>query len=228
MRTENGYLLSYIKYGDHDVVLHCYTQSEGFQSFFVKGLYAPKNRKRALLSPLNLLKLTISHHSRNALAQATSLELVASSFAETDVFTSTVLFFVADFLNQILQKESPENSLFVDIEVLLKELHSKNYRAHYVFLFVLLKKLGYSPLLGEGSFLNVEKGIFEDSASGSLFDATISSLWRAIVSADNPYLIKIEKPIRKALLDSLLLYYRYHFAGFKTPVSLEIVREIFE
>ena len=55
--TQEVFLLSYTKYGDHDAVLHCFCRENGFESFFAKGIYAPKNKKKAFLFPLNELSI---------------------------------------------------------------------------------------------------------------------------------------------------------------------------
>ena len=47
---DRGILLSYIKYGDNDAILHCFTENAGFQSFFMRGIYSPKNKKKAYLT----------------------------------------------------------------------------------------------------------------------------------------------------------------------------------
>ena len=60
MQTFSGFLLSSIKYGDNDAVVHCFTKEIGFETFFVKGLYAKKNKKKPYLFPLNELFFTVS------------------------------------------------------------------------------------------------------------------------------------------------------------------------
>jgi len=57
---DRGILLSYIKYGDNDAILHCFTENAGFQSFFMRGIYSPKNKKKAYLTPMTELYFTIS------------------------------------------------------------------------------------------------------------------------------------------------------------------------
>ena len=58
--VDRGILLSYIKYGDNDAILHCFTENAGFQSFFMRGIYSPKNKKKAYLTPMTELYFTIS------------------------------------------------------------------------------------------------------------------------------------------------------------------------
>ena len=52
MNKFSAFLLSYFKYGENDAVLHCFTLENGFQSFFLKGVYSAKNKKKAYLAPL--------------------------------------------------------------------------------------------------------------------------------------------------------------------------------
>ncbi|MGS0748846.1 recombination protein O N-terminal domain-containing protein [Halpernia sp. GG3] len=40
MTKKKGFLLSYLKYGDNDAILHCFTNDEGFESFYIRGIYA--------------------------------------------------------------------------------------------------------------------------------------------------------------------------------------------
>ncbi|AYO57220.1 hypothetical protein CO230_03195 [Chryseobacterium sp. 6424] len=46
MYLQTCYLLSYIRYGDHDAVLHCFSKDAGYQSFFAKGSIHLKTRKK--------------------------------------------------------------------------------------------------------------------------------------------------------------------------------------
>lgn len=62
--TQEVFLLSYTKYGDHDAVLHCFCRENGFESFFAKGIYAPKNKKKAFLFPLNELLVYTSDQKK--------------------------------------------------------------------------------------------------------------------------------------------------------------------
>jgi DNA repair protein RecO (recombination protein O) len=59
MHNQICFLLSYLKYGDNDAFLHCFSAEEGYQSFFVKGIYSAKNKKKPYLFPLNLLRVSV-------------------------------------------------------------------------------------------------------------------------------------------------------------------------
>ena len=106
MHTQNCFLLSYLKYGDNDAILHCFSLDNGFQSFFAKGIYAAKNKKKPYLFPLNLLSITISKAvSENQIARISKIELAPDHYDFEEVTMNSILFFTADFLHQVLRQE---------------------------------------------------------------------------------------------------------------------------
>ncbi|WP_294277179.1 DNA repair protein RecO [uncultured Chryseobacterium sp.] len=228
MNLQNGFLLSYIKYGDHDAVLHCFTEEEGFQSYFLKGIYAKKNKKKALLQPLNRLSFTINPIKGNGISTASRLELVNNYDMYTDVKINTIVFFVSDFLNQILREEHKNPGIFFSITEFIEMLSHHNYQSHLIFLIKILKIQGVVPLSAEGEYLDPETGTYSSGLNHQLFTADISGLWKHITASQQPYSIKIPASFRKDFLDSILVYYHYHITDFSIPASLEIIQQIFE
>lgn len=228
MNSQNGFLLSFIKYGENDAVLHCFTEEEGFQSYFLKGIYAKKNKKKALLQPLSQLNFSVNPLRGNGIATVSKFELVKNNDIYTDIKVNTVIFFVSDFLSHILRYENKNIPIYSGISHFISELTKKNYQAHLLFLLAILKIQGVAPLLGEGNFLDPETGTFSSGISHQLFNEEISMLWKEALGAEDFYTIKIHTSLRKDFLDSLLVYYHYHITDFKTPPSLEIIQQIFE
>ncbi|CAD7801085.1 DNA repair protein RecO [Chryseobacterium aquaeductus] len=228
MNSQNGFLLSFIKYGENDAILHCFTEEEGFQTYFLKGIYTKRNKKKAFLLPLNKLNFQIRIGKSGSMQTISNLEMLDLHDVYTDIKANTVVFFISDFLNQILRDENKNLNFFYLIEEFIDQLGSKNYQSHLIFLIKLLKIQGVAPLLNEGSFLDPETGTFSPFANHLLFDEEISLFWKTIISSSNPYEIKIPSSKRKNLLDSILVYYHYHISDFKTPNSLEIIQQIFE
>ncbi|NIF07185.1 DNA repair protein RecO [Chryseobacterium sp. Tr-659] len=228
MNSQNGFLLSFIKYGENDAVLHCFTEEEGFQSYFLKGIYSKRNKKKALLQPLNKLNFSLSHARGNGIQSVSKFELVKNNDIYTDIKVNTIIFFISDFLNQILKYEDKNIPIFSGIDDFIYELTHKNYQAHLLFLLAVLKIQGVAPLLSDGSFLDPETGTFSKGITHQLFNEEISLLWKEALCADHFYVTKIPSSLRKDFLDSLLVYYHYHITDFKTPASLEIIQQIFE
>lgn len=228
MISQNGFLLSYIKYGENDAVLHCFTEEDGFQTYFLKGIYSKKNKKKAFLLPLNKLNFSVNAGKNSGIRTVSKFEITEVNDVYTDIKANTVIFFIADFLNKTLRNEHKNESLFNAIDEFINQLNQKNYRSHLIFLIKILKIQGVAPLLSEGNFLDPETGTFTNLGTHHFFDSENSFLWKLILSSQNPYEIKIPQTMRKNFLDSLLVYYHYHITDFKTPNSLEIIQQIFE
>ncbi len=228
MISQNGFLLSFIKYGENDAILHCFTEDDGFQTYFLKGIYTKKNKKKAFLLPLNNLNITVGSNKNTAIKTISKFEIAQLSDIYTDIKANAVIFFVADFLNHILRSEDKNISIFREMEVLIKQLESKNYSSHFVFLLIILRIQGVAPLLGEGNFLDPETGTFSHIETHHFFNDQTSLIWKTILTETNPYEIKIAQSQRKNFLDSVLIYYHYHVTDFRTPDSLEVLQQIFE
>lgn len=229
MQNQNCFLLSYLKYADNDAILHCFSKESGFQTYFVKGIYAPKNKKKAYLFPLNQINITLSPKKGfSAMQTATKIEKGELNFDFEDVKTNTILFFVSDFLHQILREETQFNAIYSEIEIFVEELFAKNYNAYIAFIFTVLKSQGISPLMSSGTYLNAETGHFIDVQNHHLFDEEISKMWKNYLSESNPYIVQLNRHARNRMLDSLLLYYQIHFTGFYEPKSLSIIEQIFD
>ena len=229
MISEKGFLLSYLKYGDNNAILHIFTQENGFESFFVKGIYTSKNKKKAYLQPLNELNLTFAtNHKPGSIKNISKLDAVSVSDFYRDIKTNTIVFFVADFLNHILRNEAQNKPIYSEIFKLKQQLEAENYNCHLIFLLNILKLQGLSPLNGNGQFLDAESGTFKPQQTHQLFDENISKIWKDFSNTKENYNLRIDKTSRKPLLESLLVYYHYHFSEFRTPKSLEIIQQIFE
>ena len=229
MHTQNCFLLSYLKYGDNDAILHCFSLENGFQSFFAKGIYAVKNKKKPYLFPLNFLSITISKVvAENKIARISKIELAPDHFDFDEVTMNAILFFTADFLHQVLREEGKNQALFNEIDKIRKEISIQNYDAYLVFVFKFLVISGVAPLYDDRKFLNPESGLFENEISHSFFNEDISYLWKQFLTTPDGYKIRLKRTDRSSFLDSLMIYCQFHITGFYTPNSLAVVRQIFE
>lgn len=224
MHIQTGYILSYIKYGDQDAILHAFTMEKGYQSFFLKGLYTPKNKKKAYIAPLNELYFYLNSKSgTGALPVLRKLETV-SVYEHTDPTASIAKLFIADFLNHTLRHEQENPNLYGAISQMLAALRAGNISAYLIFLIQFLKLHGYTPT-GKLPFLDPETGAFVSHQTHKTFGTSISELWSSIIFSKFPYDIKIRD--KRNFLDSILIYCHYHYPEFRTPVSLDIIRQLF-
>ena len=224
----NGFLLSWIKYGDSDAVLHFFTEEEGYQTFFFKGIFSPKNKNKSLLIPLQKISITCNKKGKTGIYSISRLENLDQN-DEFEVKSNAVIFFISSFLNQILRNENSNEIIYQEIISFKNELSQKNFQSHLIFLLQILKIHGISPLINSDyKFLNPESGHFEREITQLLLNSEISDIWKNILQSENPYEVKIHPKLRKNFLDSCLVYYKYHFTDFRTPQSLEIIQQIFE
>ena len=117
--------------------------------------------------------------------------------------------------------------MYIEILKFKDNLKKSNFYAHYFFLIEILEILGLAPLISENKFLNLEKGVFQDDISPEIINDEVSILWKKILD-DKAIDLEMNKLTKKKLLDSILLYYNYHFPDFRYPKSLEIINQIFE
>ena len=229
MQNQTCFLLSYVKYGDQDAILHCFSAERGYQSFFAKGIYSSKNKKKPYLFPLNLLNITVSRGAAHkTLLPIAKLEPAADFYDFNDVKINSVLFFTADFLHQILREEHQNNLAFNEIEEFRHEIALNNHNSHISLIFNFLKISGIAPLFKDEKYLDPESGTFRDQISHPLFTEEISQLWKRFLTAPQTYSIKLQRAERNVFLDSLMVYYHLHFSGFYTPNSLAVLRQIYE
>ncbi|MBU4538437.1 MAG: DNA repair protein RecO [Weeksellaceae bacterium] len=229
MHNQTCFLLSYVKYGDNDAVLHCFSAEAGYHSFFAKGIYSAKNKKKPYLFPLNLLNITVAKsNNQRAISTVLKLELAPGFYDFDDVRINSILFFTADFLHQILREEHQNARAFKEIEVFRKEIASKNYDCYISLIFQFLIISGVAPLFKEEKYLNPESGTFTDEIAHPFFTEEISSIWKIYLTTENIYEIQLKRKVRNSFLDSLMIYYHLHFSGFYTPNSLAVLRQIYE
>jgi DNA repair protein RecO (recombination protein O) len=229
MKIQKCFLLSYVKFGDNDAVLHCFSEENGFQSFFAKGIYSAKNKKKPYLFPLNFLNITVSKPvENNTISRISKIELGNEYYDFEEISRTSILFFLADFLHQVLREEGFNRTIFDEINSVRKEISSGNSNASLGFLIRFLQISGLAPLPNSAGFLNPESGLFEPVISHAFFDENISQIWSIFLSSENVYAIRLKRNQRNEFLDSLMFYFQVHITGFYTPQSLAIVRQIFE
>lgn len=223
-----GFLLSYIRYGDYDAILHCFTYNEGFKSFFVKGIYSRKNKKKSCLFPLNELEISINYPKDSNILNVSNIELLQSFYDEKKIKSITMLMFSSDFLYHILKNENRNSDIYNEIQLFLKRISDNNLLSHICLVFNMLRYNGLLPVSAFGDFLDPETGRFADSEVHHLFDRENSLVWKKFASEKNNYDFSLSRTERNRFLESLMVYYKIHFTDFRIPNSMVILQQVFE
>ena len=65
IQSTNAISLKYYKYSESSVVAKLFTESQGMQSYIIKGLRSKKSKKSLnLLNPLNILQIEVSNNPK--------------------------------------------------------------------------------------------------------------------------------------------------------------------
>ena len=214
-----GIVLTFLKFKETSIIVDIYTDLFGLKSYLVAGVLKSKSSNRALYEPLTLLDLVVYNRPKVRLNRLKESSL---HFPYRDIplnyNKSNLVFFLTEFLKQVLQKSDQDEDLFDFISTSLVALDQLDYYANFHIQFL----LKISHYLGLGiSHLNDLK--IESSLSYNISNSTI------LKYLQQPYHqpIPIDHSQRTRLLDLLLHFYRFHIDNFKPLKSLNVLKTIY-
>jgi DNA repair protein RecO (recombination protein O) len=228
-----------IKYGDSSLITNCYTEKFGLKGFILKGIVNSKNKKgirKSLFQPLTLLEIVITEKSSQKLSflKEAKLETPYSSIP-FDFKKKSILFFISEFLYQVLQEERGENQkLFEYIKKALIWLDSNNNIGNFPIKFMIdiSKFLGFQPNVEnkKTSYFDMENGYSTNGKpNGKFIEGKQKMLMTLFLGTnfDNLNFIKLSKTDKSELLENTLDYFQLHLQRFKKPKSTSILNELF-
>ncbi len=231
-----GIVLHTIKYSETSVITKIYTEKLGLQSYIVKGVRAAKSKsKAAMLQPLTLLEMEVSHRENKPLQFIKEFRrLFVFQSIPFDTLKSTMSFFLLEVITKSIREHEPNEELFEFLyEALcaLDQVDKLNPDFHLLFLLHFTTYLGFAPhdnYSEQTPFFEMSEGVFvanqstlhimnrkesmalNDLLQKNLFDNTASGITRAE---------------RKQMMRNLLKYYQLHVESFSLK-SPEILEEI--
>lgn len=228
-----------IDYSENSVVLKCFTDTHGLQSYMVNGVRSKKGAIRpSHLLPLSLLELEAYHQQQKNLQRIKELKCTPQLHSlHFDMVKSSVGIFMAEVINKVLREENqPDAPLFSfmyhAIQLLDLEVDKVNNFPLF-FLLQLTRYLGFHP---KGSFtehtngFDFKEGIFEPydarnpyQLSPSLSQKMSMLLQSSTLESKNVTMSYTE---RTALLEHTIDYYREHIIGFIDLKSHKILAEV--
>ena len=231
-------VLTALKYGDTSLIVKCYTQQLGIQSYMLKGvLKRGKGKlKSAYFQPLTQLELVANHSKRTNLQTLKEASLYfAYDTIHTDYTKQTIAFFIAEMLaNSVLEEES-NTALYTYIETSLRWLDIQDKVANFPIVFIvhLTKFLGFFPkhTSYSATYFNLADGVFTDTFFvGDYLHGEDLILFKQVlgINFDTLHEMVLGVKSRQRLLDILFKYYSLHLFGFKTPKSIAILKNLFD
>ena len=233
-----GIVLHTIKYSETSVITKIYTEKLGLQSYMVKGVRAAKSKsKAALLQPLTLLEMEVSHRENKSLQFIKEFRRAyIYQSIPFDSLKSVISFFLLEVISKSIREHEPNEEMF---EFIFESLCSLDRAAnpdpdfHIFFLVYFSRYLGFAPhgnFSEQNCFFEMNEGVFTSQQNSIyLMDKKESKLLSALLTTnqfENPQL-KMSRAERKLMMKNLLKYYQLHLENFSLK-SPEILEEILE
>lgn len=228
-------VLSAIKYADADLIVTCYTKSDGIKTYHVRGVLKSKRGKIKASSflPFTQLDIVARHRNKGTMEYLTETKLsVAYSSLHTDVIKSSLVMFLSEVLKSVIREEEANTDLFSFLQIALVDMDERENTAnfHIYFLLALSRYLGFFPdAHSQGKYFNLLEGVFQNNTTNAYCvsnEATVL-LANVLSNLESIHSISMSKSARKDFLTLLLTYYQLHIEGFRQPRSLEILEQLF-
>lgn len=236
VKTE-AIVLSKIKYGDHDVIVKCYTKNRGVVSYLLRGVLKSKkgNSKIAYYQPLSQLEIEENFRANQSLHFIRDVKLgISYKSVHTNILKSSIVMFLSEVLTGVLKEEEANLPLYGFLETSLQWLdHDSNFaNFHLLFLLELSKHLGFYPDTSQADFpyFNLKSGSFElkPQTPYTVSGENLVFLKQLLnMKFDTLNSLKLHSSQRNSLLNMLLFYFELHLADFRKPKSLEVLHQVF-
>ena len=244
VHATKGIVLRTVKYGDTSIITTVYTELFGVQQYILKGVRQSTKKsagKASFFQPAAMLEMEVYH---NELKQLQFIREYQWSYLYEnvlfDVVKNAVAMFLIELLQHSLQQPEANPELFYLIEDSLKQLDKGNNtltaNLPLYFLLHLGSELGFrfhgqysrqTPLLDlqEGQFV-AEKPLHPYYLDDEM--ASLTSKLLDITFYSDLENIRLNRTIRRTLLEAYLAYLSLHINEFGEMRSFGILQEILE
>lgn len=239
IRKTRGIVLHTTRYGESSLVVHCYTEQFGRQTYMAKGVRKSRRNNRSnLFQPLFLLDFEIYYkESRDMHLVKEVTRAMPINSIPYDITKSTQALFMAEVLYRVVREEESNPMLahfLISTISYLDALEEPLPDFHIIFLFHLSRHLGFFPQKNydeSNRYFDLESGRFKPAFTDSekQLDELISVLWSSYLSCDykEAFNLNYNSIQRKKVLDCQLKYYRNHVEGLGEIRSLEVLHAFF-
>lgn len=193
-----------------------------------------KRKNTSITLPLRVVEINFYQHNESALASITSISV---SQAQTNLYQNpiktSVLFFMSEFLNQLLAKvQYSEPNLFDELRQELIWLNESNEMANYPIFWTIqwIEKLGIKPTVADGSFFDIELAQITAKETTSLFFYQGEEIRKLAILFQSQRIdvlsFQLSKIERSRILNVLMDYCKFHIPEFKKFKSIEVLQTV--
>ena len=226
--SDIGIVLGAIHYKHNSRILKVYTQKNGIVAFFV-GIQK-KSNILAFCQPLYPVNITYSSNSKSvSLYQIKEIStLLPLQSVYSNIKKTSVVFFISEVILLTIKEEASNEKLFSFLYRSIQKLENEDFNDGFVveFLAEFTIDLGIEPLIENGLYFNIQSGELQNHFQEVLcLNQNHTALFCKLFSELSTQ--SFQKSEKQNLLHFLLHYYQMQIPNFKTPKSLEIIREVF-
>ncbi len=235
----DGIVLHSLKYSESSLIVRIFTREAGMQSYLVRGVRRQKSKtKQLLFQPLTLVSMVAYHKQTGKLQGIREISLLkAYRSIPANIEKTTIAIFLAEVLSHALKNQEASSRLFEFLHDALIQLDQSNERLaafHLVFLLQLSRHLGFVPLNNHSDhlcFFNLREGVFQHmfEKDGQCLDKELSHIFFQVAQTELMQHASLVFPAgqRRALLNKIIDYYRWHVAGMPEVKGHKVLEAVF-
>ena len=234
---DSAIILGTIQVKDNNNIVRMLTKSNGLQSAYLAATIKKKSAKSAVLQPLSICQVKYSKNKNSSIPSLKEANIeVPLLNIQMDIFKSTVALFIADFLSEVLPQDVEDNFFdFIKNSIqIFNEIGGVISNYHLVFLMKTTQWIGIKPSLNKdfNNYFDLKEGEFLSQQPNHPYYLSIeeSKIIKRLLLVEwsNIVEIKLNRKLRRKLLNSIIHYYVFHVPGFKKPKALTILEEVFD
>jgi DNA repair protein RecO (recombination protein O) len=232
-------LLHQVKYSENSLIVTCYTETHGRQSYLINGVRSPKSKnKGSIFQPLFLLELETQTKTTRDVQRLKDFRLAeVYNSIPFDVVKSTISLFLAELLFKVLRSEDSDVELFEFLYNSISyfdKLSKGISNFHLWFLVNLTGYLGFRPMENNSEidrYFSPRDGRFtpfkahHPGAPDFEESEMLSRLFKLKIEELDTF--RCDGHHRLRLLEILVDFYAWHFQGIGKINSLAVLTQVF-
>ncbi len=226
----HGIVLRSYKYSETSLISKVFTEKFGVLSFLVPGIRSSKNKKGNVLQPGQLLEIDLYHRENKNFQRFKEFKVAYIPInILTDVKRFSVLTFLIELSIQLVNEREENTALFNYLHEAIIQIDqsSINGLSPIKHLLSISKIMGFYPSNNYDQnkvYFNLQDGAFQENywKNKTVLNFEVSKAFHDLLNNATQF----NSIDRKALLNSLLLYYELHIPSFKPLNSHEILHEV--
>ncbi|MDQ3683241.1 MAG: DNA repair protein RecO [Bacteroidota bacterium] len=242
LHKTKGIILRTIKFGETSLVVTCFTELFGLQSYIVNNVrLVPKKgtAKANYFQPASILDLIVYHNEHKNLQRIKEFKwthLYQNIFS--DIFKNAVSLFMVELLNKCVKEPEPNTELFYFMEDALLHLDkagntvTANFPIFFSVHLAVFFGFRISDTFSEKNhYLDLHEGVFIHQQPDHLYfleskEAEAISHFLKILDPGDLTEVKLNADTRRRLLMAIENYYALHITDFGKMKTLPVLREV--